>query len=81
VYAARCLGHDIEGYGGGRAARELCDLGQYADMGGCRTREALRAALLGTVAPRDYAQRDEAGAGIPLATSAGDDGMFSEDGC
>lgn len=80
VHAARQLGHDIAGYGGGRAARELCDLGQFADMGGCRTTAALRAALLGTVAPRDYGERDEAGAGIPLG-DFGPDGMFSDDGC
>lgn len=81
VFAARQLGHDIEGYGGGRAARELCDLGQHADMGGCRTPAALRRALLGTVAPRDYSQGDEAGAGIPLAAWAGDDAAMSEEGC
>jgi hypothetical protein len=63
------------------AARELCDLGQHADMGGCRTPEALRSALLGTVAPRDYSERDEADAGIPLAAWAGDDAAMSEEGC
>lgn len=79
VHAARQLGFDVgardgfaaERFVGGRAALELCDLGQYADMGGCRTREALRRALLG-----------DALAAVPAIPAwAGDDAAFSEDGC
>jgi hypothetical protein len=44
-FAARCLGLDPDTDRG--PARELVELGWYGDAGGCRTREALRAALLG----------------------------------
>jgi hypothetical protein len=71
-YAATCLGFDPEGYVGKRAIRELCDLGQHADMGGCRTPEALRRALLG---------EGSAATAVTALAARGGDGAFSEDGC
>lgn len=72
-YAATALGCDVEGHVGGRAVRELNELGWLADAGGCRTTEMLRAALLGETPMVSH----EAAA----RQVARDEAMFSEEGC